>query len=293
MNPSRRELLRFFSASLALAGGTATLLSACAPPLQDGGGFFTAREKQLLEWLADAVLPRDARSPGGAALGFVHYVEKLCTALDGPTPFLYAGGPNSGRLPFPPSTPGGSSTNFPGDDFATPAPLDRVSLAAFRLELYGSDGVPGGGPNDEVLGKTQGLRPLLKEGLARLEGQSPLTLDSLVTLFAANGGSTLETATLSPEFRDTIIELVTESAFAAPEYGGNPGLAGWKLIHFDGDSAPLGYSQYDAATDSYLERPEAPLSTANPGGDPDPLDERSHAIVSAIIVALGGKGFSP
>ena len=80
---------------------------------------------------------------------------------------------------------------------------------------------------------------------------------------------------------------MTEAAFAAPEYGGNPNLAGWQLCNFEGDSQPQGYSQFDGT--SYIERPEAPLSTPNPGPDPQPLDDNVQSILALVVSVLGGR----
>src|SRR3569623_1827394 len=83
-----------------------------------------------------------------------------------------------------------------------------------------------------------------------------------------------------------MIELVCEAAWAAPEYGGNPGGAGWKLIHFEGDALPLGYSQWNGS--EHVERPEAPLSPANPS-DPEPLSDDIRQVLATVISELGGR----
>ena len=50
---------------------------------------------------------------------------------------------------------------------------------------------------------------------------------------------------MSPESIQSFIALAyahgVEGTYAAPEYGGNAGLAGWRSIRFDGDRQPLGY----------------------------------------------------
>jgi hypothetical protein len=97
--------------------------------------------------------------------------------------------------------------------------------------------------------------------------------------------------TLDKGFTDLIFTLVTQGAYSAPEYGGNTGLAGWKLTHFEGDVMPYGYSQYDPATKTYKERADAPVSTANPGPDPEPVTADNWAFVQMIVQALGGTQF--
>ena len=44
-------------------------------------------------------------------------------------------------------------------------------------------------------------------------------------------------------FRDTEFEHTVEGMYAAPEYGGNQGLVGWKYIHYEGDRQPIGYTR--------------------------------------------------
>ena len=157
-----------------------------------------------------------------------------------------------------------------------------MNAFAWKVKILGSSGVQGGAPNDALLGPVVGLRDQVKSGLAaamsaqttRLDEMSP---DDLLAAFNA----------LDASFRDLMIDLVTEAAFAAPEYGGNPNGAGWKICHFEGDSQPLGYSQWDGTT--HVERPEAPLSTRNPGADPAPMDDETKQVLGAAVAFLGGR----
>jgi hypothetical protein len=50
--------------------------------------------------------------------------------------------------------------------------------------------------------------------------------------------------TMSPasSFTSLLFEHTIEGLYAAPEYGGNRGLAGWKEIGFPGDIQPRGYT---------------------------------------------------
>ena len=43
-------------------------------------------------------------------------------------------------------------------------------------------------------------------------------------------------------FAALLFEHTIEGLYAAPEYGGNRGLAGWKDISFPGDIQPRGYT---------------------------------------------------
>lgn len=272
---SRREMIAWLGAAAAVACS-----SSPSPPPQ--GGFFTDAERRALGALANAVLPPDGGA-GGEALGAVPFIERLLTALDGlgpgEAPRLMAGGPFSGRQPFPDGT-------VPPNDFATWLEVDRVTLASWRLALYGSAGV-GGGPNDAIVGVVIGLREVVENGLADAMKGSPAPLETL-----DQAGIVDAFRNLDRDFRDALIDLVCQAAFGAPEYGGNPGLAGWKLTHFEGDSQPLGFSIYDEAAGKYRERPEAPMTGPNPGPDPDPLDDDVRSFLTTVVQAAGGKVFS-
>jgi len=279
---SRREAIHLLGA----LGAASALPAGCSSERVNPAPmpFFSDDERRGLGALADAVLPPDD-TPGGAALGTVAYVERLLTAFDLDPPAIFAGGPYSGRTPEPDGK-GGASKTFPPNDFERFLPLDRVTEAAMRLWLYGSKGVAGGAPNDAIVGPIVGLRDRVKQGLADAMASSPAPLD---TLDAEGKAAALE---VDPDFRDLLVELVAEAAFSAPEYGGNPELAGWKLVHFEGDSMPLGYSLFDEGAGAYRERPEAPVSTANPGPDPDPMDDATLELLRTVVGVTGGKEFT-
>lgn len=267
----RREFIKLIGAAAAMAG----LPIGCGTR---AGVFFSDDERKTLAALADAILPPDDL-PGGAALGAVEYIERLLTVFDEELPPIFAGGPYSGRAPLPDGT---GAVN----QFADFLPIDRVSLAAWRLEIYGSAAVEGGGPNDSVssdqvrgAGPIVGLRERVRGILDRAHGAASLDAAGLAALID----------NMDADDRRDLAQLVSEAAFAAPEYGGNIGLAGWKLTHFEGDSQPLGYSVFEAG--QYRERPEAPMSTANPGADPEPMDAEVRALIEKIVAAAGGKVF--
>jgi hypothetical protein len=235
-----------------------------------GGGFFSASERRTLALIADGILPPDDQ-PGGAALGAVEYIEALLTALDGAAPTVLRGGPYSGRTPLP-DDHGAPGAMVPANGFAVAVPLDRVAMRAWQLRLFGSANSKGGGPNDAVLGPIIGLRDQIRQGLAANEGQRFDNVD--------------------PDFITALYPLVSEAAFGAPEYGGNPGGAGWAMVHYEGDQMPIGFSRFDVATQAYVELADRPVTTANPGGDPEPLDDDTRALLDEVIAALGGKKFS-
>ncbi|MGZ3438371.1 MAG: gluconate 2-dehydrogenase subunit 3 family protein [Polyangia bacterium] len=247
-----------------------------------GGRFLSDAERASLARLADHVLPPDD-TPGGAALGAVDYIDRLLAAFDSVPPRIHAGGPYSGRQPFADAAGLAGSTR-PPNDFATFLPLNRVASAGWRLRLYGSAGVSGGGPNDAVIGPIVGWRDQFRAGLESFASAASGPIDKLDDDAVGQIWSSLPA-----EFTDNVTQLVLEAAFAAPEYGGNKSGGGWKLAHFEGDSQPLGYSQFDAGSGVYRERADAPLSTADPGADPEPLTDDVRQIIHAFATALGGR----
>jgi hypothetical protein len=260
---SRRQFLQLVGA------GTMVLV---LPPGCASGGFLSDEERRTLAALANAVLPPDDQ-PGGAALGAVEYIERLLTAFDHQVPPIFLGGPFSGRQPYP-NDDGTASATLPANGFLQPIPLDRVAERAWRQRLYGGEGVTG-------------LRDLVKQAIAQARAMSGSqaieTLDAaaLADLFAG----------LDADYRDALISLVAEGAFGAPEYGGNPNGTGWLMVHFEGDNMPLGYSLYDEQIGGYRERPDAPVTTADAGPDPEPLDDDTRAFLRKLVNALGGKEF--
>jgi hypothetical protein len=254
---SRRALLKVLGAAAAFP------LPACGSSngsTDAPGALFTADERRDLGALANYVIPPEGTSPGGADLGAVPYIERLLTAFDVDPPAIFADGPFSGRKPLP---NGFGASN----DFARFIPLDRVTEKAWRIRIEG------GGINDPIVPKLVGLRDQVKKAIAdaRAYGKAPLeTLpaDQLRDAFIS----------IDTDLQATLIDLVTQAAFAAPEYGGNPNGAGWKLAYFEGDTMPTG-----------LTKEEVEL----PGGpDPMPLDAGTHDILDQVVKFLGGKVFS-
>jgi hypothetical protein len=270
---SRRSLLRMIGASYALAK-----LPACT---SSGDGTFSVDQLAMLNGFADAIIPRDDQ-PGGADLGAATYIERLIHAFDVTPPAIYASGPFSGRQPFPDAT-GAPSTSFPDDDFATFVELDRVLDAAWRLTVMGSAGLPGGAPNEAMLGPVVGIKDQLVAGLDAALASSTTSVHSMTP---AQFTTTFEAQ--DPDFQSLMIDLVTQAAFAAPEYGGNPGGSGWRMVHFEGDSLPLGYSQWNGT--AHVERPDSPLTTPNPS-DPEPLTDDIEQILALVATVLGGQTF--
>ena len=231
---SRRDVIRLFGAAAVLAH-----LPACGD--NAGDKVFSAADLNLLNQLADVIIPPDDQ-PGGSKLGAVTYIEQLLTAFDTAIPRIYAGGPYSDR--------NGAMT----DDFQSFVELDRVSTAAWMQTV-------------------PGIKQQLVDGLAAARA---MKISDPAVLYDQ----------LPDAFRALLFELVTEAAFAAPEYGGNRNLAGWQMIHFEGDSLPQGYSQWNGT--GYDERADAPMSGPNPS-DPEPISDDIHQLLGEVAMVLGGR----
>lgn len=286
----RRQFVRL----VVLGAGSAVLPIACAtPPGEDPEppflvpplpGYFSVEERRLLGLFADYVLPPDDLA-GGEAVGTVPYIEQLLTAFDTDPPRLFAAGPYSDRNPIP--TPDGQpSDSRPENGFATFLPLTRSQELAWRLEIYGSAGVPGGGPNDAALGPIIGLRQVYAEALAEAKGLLPrpiaeLTADDIVELWPK----------LGERFRYDFPGRVIEATVSLPEYGGNVDRRGWQILHTLGDTMPFGFTPYDSVAGRYRPHPSEPFSERDPRPDPDPIDIDLRLHLELVVAGAGGKKF--
>lgn len=235
-----------------LLGGAAAVaaMPGCTDPKSLATGPFTSTQRATLSAFADVILPPDG-DPGGAQLGAVEYIERFVAIFDGAgLPQVFAGGPFSGRSVLP----GVQIAN----DWLQFVELDRVSDASWRMRV-------------------STMRDALVAGLDVAGDVAGKTGAEIIALFDGQDDA----------FKDLVIDLVIEGCFCAPEYGGNLGLAGWKLCHFEGDSLPLGYSRWNGS--KYIERADAPLSTQNPGEDPAPIDADVDTLMKEVIAFLGGR----
>jgi hypothetical protein len=263
----------------------AALPSACGDDLPGPprGRFLDERQFAIVDAATEIVLPgaRDAAA--------VRYIDGLLAAFDVMPPAIFGGGPASGRAPIT-DAHGGPSSDFPPDAFGAFVPLSRVRAIAWRARLYGSAAVPGAAFNEGVLGVTIGWRDLYARAIDALDAAAAEIVKAarFVDLDAADQLTALSDAdTAVPGFADLLATHVIEGVFAAPEYGGNAGLAGWRMARYDGDSVPLGHAFYDPSTDSYRDRPDQPTSTATPG---DVVEDFSPDVIQTLTIAALGSG---
>jgi hypothetical protein len=304
----RREFLKALTALLALFATPAVRVERAVAKAR--GGFFTKPERTTLEALVDRIIPPDDGSPGGKELGAARYVETLLTALDKKKKTrLFAGGPFSGRNPFPDSRTGTPSRKRPKNTFKKFISPTRTQELFWRGELFGTAGVPELAAIDaQVGGPKPGLRDVYRAGLAKVDEVAQATKGSpFATLSVADQDAVvamLDAGAFAPDprrdgatFMDLVIRHTLEGCFAPPEYGGNADTQGWALVGLEGDSQPLGFSIFSEATAGYVERADHPMSTPNadelgPGGivQPKPLSEEAVALqtnISTLADILG------
>jgi hypothetical protein len=177
--------------------------------------FLTAHEHAVLEAAADRLIPPLDEHPGGAALGAADYVDRLLGAFTFEPPLIFAGGPFSGRA-------GGDAS------FHQFLALSRIEELAWRTRIEGSRGMP----EREFNGPTRGWQTVYREGIAALGSDFP----------EVDGDEQDRRLRANRELRSLFYTHACEGAYGAPEYGGNPGGAGWIAIQFPGDSQPRGYT---------------------------------------------------
>ena len=203
-------------------------------PVDPSLNYFSQRQREMFTVLAEVALPTSG------SLGAARFVEQILSAFDFNPPRIY----------------------HDGTDFI---PLNRYQEKAWRLRLFGSAGV-GGGVNDSVLGVVTGLRDEVQAILDQAEKTFVGVVYPFTDALAASAWAALPVA-----LQQRMVELTVQSTVGHPAYGGNLDRGGWKMIFFEGDSLPAGYSQYDSATKTNVERADAPLSKPNPGADPMPV----------------------
>jgi gluconate 2-dehydrogenase gamma chain len=164
-----------------------------------GWYFFTPGEAATVEAIVDRFIPGDKLSPGGKDCGCAVYIDRQLAGAFGQASRLYMKGP------FMPGLP---TQGYQGD--LTPAGRYRLGLRAladYTNTTYKKD-----------------FRALTAEQqdevLAGLDGGK-------ITLKLKPGFST-------KEFFELMLQNTMEGFFADPLYGGNKGMASWKMIGFPG-----------------------------------------------------------
>ena len=153
-------------------------------------------EAAFLAAAADTMVPADDLSPSGSALGVVTYI-------DGQLASAWGGGDRAYRAgPHPPGTPEqGSQIPL--------APRDLLLAGLAEAEAWCR----------ATYGKSLDALslPQKNEALARMES-----------------GTAQFAGLSSAAFFNLLLDLTMEGVFADPIYGGNRGMAGWKMLGFPG-----------------------------------------------------------
>ena len=164
-----------------------------------GWYFFTPGEAATIEAMVDRLIPADHLSVGGKDAGCAIFIDRQLAGSYGKASRLYMKGPFAKGLP---------TQGYQGD--LTPAGRYRDGLRALDEYLHAN-----GGKSFVQLTVTE-----QDEILESLEsGKVALTL--------ADGQG-------ARGFFNLVLENTMEGFFADPLYGGNKGLAGWKLVGFPG-----------------------------------------------------------
>ena len=234
--------------------------------------------------VVDFVLPPDDK-PGAAAMGAVDFIEQILTAFEFDPPRICASGPFSDRNPFP--GPDGQPTkDRPQNSMREFLPLPREVELGWRVLLYGSESLGEQFPNRGLVGPIVGWRDGFRKGI-----QQVLTLTRLAPAQVTVDAVADVWSRLAHDFRDVVVRQVVSSVAAAPEYGGNRDLSGWRLLHHLGDNAPYGFTPYDTQAGKYIERPGEPFSQRDLRPDPDPIDEETRQLLEIIVATAGGRKF--
>jgi hypothetical protein len=284
-----------------LLGGSAAL-AALPLPLGCGdndhparGVFFDEHQWATIDLVTDYIVPADATGPGARDAMAVRYIDNLLSAFEHfpDAPHVFAGGPFSGRQPFP-DDHGAPSQQFPDNAFAQFLPLSRVREIAWRMRIYGSAQTQGGDFNDALLGPTEGWRDMYTEAIYRLDAGAHDVDPQQKWRFLDPGDQATvlySVASDLPTWWQAVVEHTLEGMFGAPEYGGNAELAGWRLARYDGDSAPLGHACYDASIGDYVDRADQPTSQPSPDAASEDFDQDVIDVLTVAAIGSGGMKF--
>jgi len=214
--PRRREVIGALPIAVASAAVLGTEGCTSSAPSARTFRFFTGHQAAVVEAATARIAPgpaddpAEAGHPGAREADVTGYIDSMLGALGAlgdAAPLVFAGGPWSNR-----------HTSGP-DLMAHFARLDPVARIAWCRRLTG-------------------WQEQYRQGIA--------TLDKLAggdfTKASRTKQDTILVMSAVSDFVSLLFEHTIEGLYAAPEYGGNRGLAGWKEIGFPGDIQPRGYT---------------------------------------------------
>lgn len=188
------------------------------------GRYFNYREYEAIRALTGVVIP-EGDTPGAITAVVVDYIDFLLGAFTVDPPRIFAAGPYSGRH--------GGENKF--DKYL---PLSRVKHIGWQTYIEGSKGIP----EREFNGPVVGLQEIYSQGVIAFDeiAQSDFGADFAQCDFSDQKSIAKK---VGDDFMDIVFEHVVEGMYAAPEYGGNQKMVGWKNIDYEGDRQPVGYSR--------------------------------------------------
>ena len=213
MQPSRRYFLASASVFPILAfAGTVAARSisgtlpwkafAGEPPMKVnplGWYFFTPDEVVTVEAIVDRLIPPDGLSIGGKGAGCAVFIDRQLAGSFGNSSRLYMKGPFASGLP---------TQGYQGE--LTPSGRYRDGLRALNDHARAAHG----------------------KSFAQLKGPEQ---DAILTgLEKGEIDLKLPHGLSSRAFFELVLQNTMEGFFADPLYGGNKGMAGWKLVGFPG-----------------------------------------------------------
>lgn len=248
---ARRQFLKRSGAAAALLPGAA---ATAATPVREatreppapaaasaasaaGNGpsrFFTAPEREFIEAAVQRLIPPDDTGPSAMEAGVPGYIDLQLAGAWGAGERLYRSGPWQAGLP-------GQGYQLP----YTPAELFRTALRAIDADTRARLGKP----------------------FAQLDGAAQ---DAYLTDLQL-GAVDLQ-GVPSKVFFESLLGMTVEGYFCDPVYGGNTGMAAWKMIGFPG-----AYANYYALIGANQAFTAAPRSLAQDG--------RGHVHVDPAIPA--------
>ena len=202
----------------AVIAASAAVVAGCTSPPKPAPAartlrFFTSHQAAVVEDATARIAPGPAddpaEGPGAREADVTGYIDTMLGALqdDNPSPRIFAGGPWSNRYTSGPDLM---------DMFV---PLDPVTRIAWRKRLAG-------------------WQQQYAKGIAALD---KLAGGDFTKATAETKDQVLAKQSVST-FTALLFEHTIEGLYAAPEYGGNRDLVGWKDIGFPGDIQPRGYT---------------------------------------------------
>ena len=216
--PRRRTVIAVIPVATVLAAAACTSSPQKRPDGDQAPLFFDQHQAAVVTDATARIAPgpgddpAEAGHPGAREAGVTGYIDAMLGALgalqDGnPPPMIFAGGPWSSR-----------HTSGP-DLMARFAALDPISKVAWRKRLTAWQ--------DQY---KKGIAALDKLAGGDFTKAAPREQDKILAAQSVSA------------FTSLLFEHTIEGLYAAPEYGGNRGLAGWKDIGFPGDIQPRGYT---------------------------------------------------